>query len=98
MSMITVDDGVKVYKCLKDRQGLLLTTAFALNAGFTVDCPIIVGKEDYWMQRFWTEVRYEMHEICKMLNDGISISSGCRACVGDSIYIWNAALERSDIA
>lgn len=33
-----------VYERLKDRFDLTLTTTAALNEGFTVDCPIIVGK------------------------------------------------------
>lgn len=34
-----------VYDQLKDRYDLVLTNAFALKEGFTVDCPIIVGKD-----------------------------------------------------
>ena len=41
---ITVDDVIKVYNQLKDRHELVLTTTSALDEGFTVDCPIIVGK------------------------------------------------------
>ena len=41
---ITVDDVLKVYEQLKDRYDLLLTTTSELDEGFTVDCPIIVGK------------------------------------------------------
>ena len=41
---ITVDDVLAVYERLKDRYALILTTTSALDAGFTVDCPIIVGK------------------------------------------------------
>ncbi len=41
---ITVDDVIKVYEQLKDRYELILTTTSALNEGFTVDCPVIVGK------------------------------------------------------
>ncbi len=33
-----------VYEQLKDRYDLDLTTTSALDEGFTVDCPIIVGK------------------------------------------------------
>ena len=40
---ITVDDVIEVYEQLKDRYDLVLTTT-ALDEGFTVDCPIIVGK------------------------------------------------------
>lgn len=39
-----VDDVRKVYEQLKDEYDLLLTTTFALDEGFTVDSPIIVGK------------------------------------------------------
>lgn len=44
MFYITVDDVLKVYEQLKDRYDLLLTTTSELDEGFTVDCPIIVGK------------------------------------------------------
>ena len=44
MFNITVDDVLKVYEQLKDRYDLLLTTTSELDEGFTVDCPIIVGK------------------------------------------------------
>ena len=40
---ITVEDLYAVYNQLKDRYALVLTTTDALNEGFTVDCPIIVG-------------------------------------------------------
>ena len=33
-----------VYEQLKDKYDLLLTTSFALDEGFTVDCPVLVGK------------------------------------------------------
>ena len=41
---ITVDDVIKVFDQLKDRYDLILTTTSALDEGFTIDCPIIVGK------------------------------------------------------
>ena len=41
---ITVDDVMAVYEQLKDRYDLVFTTTSALDEGFTVDCPIIVGK------------------------------------------------------
>ncbi len=44
MFCITADDVLKVFEQLKDRYNLVLTTTDALNEGFTVDCPIIVGK------------------------------------------------------
>jgi len=44
MFNITVDDVVEVHEQLKDRYNLVLTTTSALDEGFTVDCPIIVGK------------------------------------------------------
>lgn len=55
---ITIDDLYAVYAQLKDHYALELTTTDALNEGFTVNCPIIVGKahgqiielyEDYGM-------------------------------------------------
>jgi hypothetical protein len=44
MCGITVDDVIKVFDQLKDRYDLILTTTSALDEGFTIDCPIIVGK------------------------------------------------------
>lgn len=41
---ITIEDVITVYERLKDRYDLLLTTTAELDDGFTVDCPIIVGK------------------------------------------------------
>lgn len=41
---ITSDDVFSVYTKLKDKYQLLMTTAFALDEGFTVDCPVLVGK------------------------------------------------------
>ena len=41
---MTVDDLLKVHNQLKDRYGIILTTTSALDEGFTVDCPIVVGK------------------------------------------------------
>lgn len=41
---IAADDVLNVYEKLKDRYDLVLTTTFALDEGFTMDCPIIVGK------------------------------------------------------
>ncbi len=41
---ITADDVLKVYEQLKEQYALVLTTTSALDDGFTVDCPIIVGK------------------------------------------------------
>ena len=44
MFYITVDDVTAVYKELESRYDLLLTNSFSLNEGFTIDCPVIVGK------------------------------------------------------
>ena len=44
MFEITAEDVVKVYEQLKDRYHLVLTTTSALDEGFSVDCPIVVGK------------------------------------------------------
>lgn len=41
---ITTNDIIEIYEQLKDRYELILTTTSQLNEGFTVDCPIIVGK------------------------------------------------------
>jgi len=40
----TDDDLIVIYEQLKDRYDLVLTTTSALDEGFTVDCPILVGK------------------------------------------------------
>ena len=40
----TADDLMSVYKQLKDKYDLVLTSTSALDEGFTIDCPIIVGK------------------------------------------------------
>lgn len=44
MCNIIVEDVISVYEQLKDRYDLVLTNTSALNEGFTIDCPIIVGK------------------------------------------------------
>lgn len=41
---ITNNDVLVVYEQLKDKYDLVLTTTFLLDEGFTIDCPIIVGK------------------------------------------------------
>ena len=41
---ITADNVIEVYEQLKDRYDLVLTTTLALNEGFTIDCPIVVGE------------------------------------------------------
>ena len=41
---ITDTDLFTVYTRLKDRYALTFTNTFALDEGFTIDCPIIVGK------------------------------------------------------
>ena len=40
---MTVDDLLQVYDQLKERYPLFLTNTFALDEGYTIDCPIIVG-------------------------------------------------------
>ena len=44
MFNITTNDIIEIYEQLKDKYELILTTTSQLNEGFTVDCPIIVGK------------------------------------------------------
>ena len=39
----TDDDVLAVYQTLKDRYDLTLTNTTAVDDGFTIDCPIIVG-------------------------------------------------------
>ncbi len=41
---ISVDNVLDVFKQLEHRYDLVLTTTSELDEGFTVDCPIIVGK------------------------------------------------------
>ena len=41
---ITDKDVLAVYEQLKNRFDLSMTTTAALDDGFTIDCPIIVGK------------------------------------------------------
>lgn len=38
------DDLKAIYEKLKDRYALVLTNTAALDEGFTVDCPILVGR------------------------------------------------------
>ncbi|MBR5467868.1 MAG: hypothetical protein IKU80_01420 [Firmicutes bacterium] len=40
----TATDVIAVYEQLKDKYELILTTTSALDEGFDVNCPIIVGK------------------------------------------------------
>ena len=44
MFCMTDENVLEVYGLLKDRYDLVLTTTAALEEGFTIDCPIIVGK------------------------------------------------------
>ena len=44
MSEIITEDLRAVYERIKDRGDLVWTTTAVLEEGFTVDCPIIVGK------------------------------------------------------
>ena len=44
MFEISVEDVLAVYTQLKNRYSLVMTTTGALDEGFTVDCPILVGK------------------------------------------------------
>lgn len=41
---MTVDDLLQVYERLKERYPLVLTNTYALDEGFTIDCPIVVGR------------------------------------------------------
>ena len=41
---MTDEHVLEVYAQLKDRFDILLTTTTELDEGFTIDCPIIVGK------------------------------------------------------
>ena len=44
MLAITDKDVLTVYEQLKDKYPLLMTTAAELDEGFTIDCPVLVGK------------------------------------------------------
>lgn len=44
MFVMTADDVLQVYEQLKNHYPLRLTTTSALDEGFTIDCPIIVGQ------------------------------------------------------
>ena len=41
---MTDEHVLEVYNQLKDRYPLVLTNTMALDEGFTIDCPILVGK------------------------------------------------------
>lgn len=41
---MTDENVLAVYNHLKDKYDILLTTTSALDEGFTIDCPVIVGK------------------------------------------------------
>ena len=43
MFCMTDKNVLEVYAQLKDRYDIILTTAFALDEGFTIDCPILVA-------------------------------------------------------
>ena len=53
MFYLTADDVLAVYAQLKDRYDhLTLTSSLTMDDGFTVDCPIIVGKahgQELWL-------------------------------------------------
>ena len=38
------DNVIAVYEQLKDKYDVVLTTSSELDEGFTIDCPVIVGK------------------------------------------------------
>ena len=44
MFEFTDNDVLTIYNQLKDRYDVILTTTSLLDEGFTIDCPIIVGK------------------------------------------------------
>ncbi|MBQ2952046.1 MAG: hypothetical protein IJE07_00655 [Clostridia bacterium] len=52
MCFLTADDVRAVHAQLKDRYDLALTNAFSVDDGFSVDCPILVGKahgQELWL-------------------------------------------------
>lgn len=52
---ITEKDLLAVYEQVKERCGVILTTTDALDDGFTVDCPIIVGQahgQSMWLYAY----------------------------------------------
>ncbi len=60
---ITVDDVIEVYERLKDRYALALTTTSALDEGFTVDCPIMVGKAHGQMIELYEDGGYFVMDV-----------------------------------
>lgn len=52
MDELNADDVLAVFAQLKDRYALTLTNTLAVDDGFTIDCPIIVGKaheQELWL-------------------------------------------------
>lgn len=60
---MTVNDLLAVYEQLKDRYQLTLTATAALNEGFTVDCPIIVGKAHGQIMELYEDGGYFVLDI-----------------------------------
>ena len=64
---MTENDVVMVYQCLKGEYDLVLTNTSLLDAGFTIDTPIIVGKAHG--QEIWLYVCEEIFIIDVMNTD-----------------------------
>ena len=60
---MAVNDLLAVYEQLKDRYPLTLTTTAALNEGFTVDCPIIVGKAHGQIMELYKDGSYFVLDV-----------------------------------
>ena len=57
---LTVDDLRAVYEQLKDRYELVWTNTGALDEGYTIDCPIIVGKAHGQIIELYTDGMFVM--------------------------------------
>lgn len=60
---MTANDLLAVYEQLKDRYRLTMTTTAALNEGFTVDCPIIVGKAHGQIMELYKDGSYFVLDV-----------------------------------
>ena len=52
---MTDEKTLEVYERLKDRYDIALTASAALNEGFTIDCPVIVGKSHGQILELYSE-------------------------------------------
>lgn len=72
MYSISQDDVFAVYQRLKDKYNLVITRTSLLDEGFTIDCPIIVGKDHG--QTIWLyacEDMFVMDVLDEVQNKGV---------------------------